>query len=83
MDREKFKYEIPENASIRTAEKAKRKTPSIFDDRELLITVANAKDAPIGDATVRTSSGGFELEMFSSNESGQVRSKNQMRTQHD
>ena len=75
VDREKFKYEIPKNASIRTAEKAKPKMPTVLEDRELLITVVNAEDEPIVGVTVRTSTGGFELETLTTNDSGQVTSK--------
>ncbi len=75
--REKFKYEIPKDAKIRMADNPnpKPKMPAILEDRELLITVVNAKDEPVVDAMVRTSTGGHELEVLTTNDSGQVTSK--------
>lgn len=75
VDRAKFKYEIPENASIRMADKRKRMMPTVLKDRELQITVVDPKGEPIVGATVRTSLGEHELESLTTDASGQVVSK--------
>ena len=75
VDRAKFEYKIPKNANIRMAEKTKPKMPTILEDHELLITVVNAKGEPIVGATVRTSTAGYDLELLTTDNAGQVTSK--------
>ncbi len=67
--------ESARDAELAAAQQGDSKTPAAPEDRELLITVFNAKEEPIVGATVRISAAAYDLESLTTNDLGQVTSK--------